>query len=353
MGHTQPEKQRSGDRPSAMNLDPKVKLLRHFQRVQGIVKGEFLPPVMVDVDLVDGLCNLDCVWCSQGPSRESRPRVFMSPQTMERLGPFCREWGIRSWRMAGDSEPTLNRNIGVLLRTGYDCGIDMGLTTNGVLLDRAANLHLLTWLGISLDAATAETWSRMKRSPEENFHRIIDNIKRIRRDMPDLEVTIKYVRWSQAMHPGRRDFYPDLPALNAGNQTPADASDNYADAELLPRLAEQLRCKYRIRDAFPTHFSGQYLFERCMATPLSGCFGADHKFHLCCDARNVYVLTDDYTRDDWRQLPSLWGSPEHKDLIAAIVPRNCLGCSKWQHCSVLENVVLEGKYSDHYQLNFI
>jgi len=334
-------------------LDPKVKLLRHFERVQGILNGEFLPPLMVDVDVVDGACNLDCVWCSQGPSRASKRNTSMSARTMRRLGPFCKEWGIKSWRMAGDSEPTLNTNIDILFRTGHECGIDMGLTTNGLLLDRVKNLHLLTWLGISLDATTAKTWSRMKRKPEKNFHRIIDNIKRIRADLPDLEVTIKYVRWSETAHPGKRDFYPTLQIPNEGKQTPISQNNNYADAELLPQLAEELGCKYRLRDAFPKNFSSQYQFEKCLATPLSGCFGADHKFHLCCDARNIYVLTDDYTKNDWKELLDLWGSQGHKDLVASIIPEKCLGCSKWHHCSVLENVVIDGKYTEHYQVNFI
>ena len=47
---------------------------------------------------------------------------------------------------------------------------------------------------------------------------------------------------------------------------------------------------------------------------MSGTFGADHKFHLCCDARNVFVLTDDYTKNNWEELPKLWGSKKHKDL---------------------------------------
>ena len=334
-------------------IDPKVKLLRHFNRVQGIIEGDFLPPLMVDIDVYEGPCNIDCVWCSQAVTRKYKSTRTMPAETMKNLGPFSKKWGIKSWKIAGVSEPTLNSNIDILFRSGYEFGIDMGLTTNGIFLNKVQDLHLLTWLGISLDAATAETWSLMKNSPKKNFYRIINNIKSIRDKCPDLDISIKFCKWSKEINPLKNDFYPDLPPLEDKKQSQINQSNNYADTELLPQLAEDLGCNYILRDAFPTNFPGHYKFEKCLVTPLEGAFGADHRFHLCCDARNIYVLTDDYTRNDWQEVIELWGSKKHKDLIGSINPEKCLGCSKWKLCSVLENVILDGRYTKDYQVNFI
>ena len=340
-------------------LDPKIKLLRHYNRIKGITSGDFSPPVMVEVDVVEGYCNLDCAWCSQAKSRALKKRTYMKTETMIRLGSFSRSWGIKSWRIATDSEPTLHKNLDVLFQAGHENGIDMGLTTNGVLLDRLKNLQYLTWLGISLDATQAETWSRTKRSPKKNFFRILDNIRKIKDKFPDLDVTIKYHKWSSnGNFMAKNDFYPNFSQHSTNRKFGSENHDesvreNISESSELPELASELGVNYVLRDAFPIDFHKQYKFSKCFSTPLSGVFGADHRFHLCCDARNVFVLTDDYTRNDWEELPSLWGTKKHKALIESIEPQKCLGCSKFKLCSVLENVVMNGNYTEDYQVNFI
>ncbi len=325
-------------------MEVKLKLLRHYDRVQGILNGKFLPPIMADIDLTSGLCNVDCEWCNQRKTREELKEIFMSVKTMERMGQFCREWGVKSWRIAGNSEPTLNPSIDVLLNSGHENGIDMGLITNGILLDRVRNLHLLNWLGISLDAATAGTWSRLKHSSEENFYRIMDNVRNIRKNIPNLEITLKFIRWSEDTDLGRKDFSNEkMEILGIRN--------NYADADILPELARELGVKYTIRDAFLR--KPAYKFEVCRGTPLYATFRADHKFSLCCDRRNDFILTDDYTRNDWRELYDLWGSEKHKDLLASINPKECQFCSKEWLNTIMENIILDGKHTKEYQVNFI
>jgi len=109
-----------------MDLDPKIKLLRFTDRVQGVLNGKFLPPILADIDPVSGSCNLDCEWCAQRRSRQAQKPSFMSVATMEKMGPFCKNWGVKSWRIAGNSEPTLNPDIHRLFNSGVKNGIDIG-----------------------------------------------------------------------------------------------------------------------------------------------------------------------------------------------------------------------------------
>jgi len=330
--------------------DEKVKLLRHFNRLQGILDGRLQPPIMADIDVVNGLCNLDCEWCAQRQSREAKKPTFMSVETMARMGRFCREWGVKAWRIGGDSEPTLNKNIHHLFHSGAEHGIDMGLITNGVLLDTVSDLHLLRWVGISLDAVTDTTWSRLKNADASVFHRIINGIAVLRAKCPALNITIKFVRWSNADHLDRYDLSSER---RSGGGYEGMTLDNYADAERLPEFARELGCNYILRNALPKNGAQEYRFEVCRATPLYATFGSDHKFYLCCDQRSNYILTDDYTRNDWTELLSLWGSPEHMRLIDTIVPRACPYCSKEWLNTVIESIVLDGKYTRDFDVNFI
>lgn len=333
-------------------MDSRLKLLRHAANIEGIKTGRLLPPVMVDVDPVDGVCNLDCEWCCQAASRASRPATFMKVETMQGLGKFSAWWGIKAWRISGDSEPLLNKELSHLLTAGGENGIDMGLITNGVFLDRLSqdDLRRLHYLGVSLDAATPETWARLKRSEPGNFAKILNNVRRARELCPDLDISLKFVRWEPVANLSKRSFADKgLPLLN---DTPAiEDTSNYRDAEMLPELAQSLGVSYILKDAYHNNMPSLYKFDKCYATPLGGVFDASHKFHLCCDARNRFVLTDDYTRDNWKELPGLWGGEKHMELIASIVPQKCAGCAKYKTNEVLQRIVVEPGIDT--QVNFI
>lgn len=332
-------------------LPREVKLLRHRGRIDGILTGEFKPPVMVDIDPVNGTCNLDCAWCCQAASRAATPTKFMSVDTMTGLGRFCREWGVKAWRISSDSEPLLNKNIEVLIESGAVNGIDMGLITNGVYLERVLDsVGSLHWLGVSLDATTRETWSKLKRSAPENFDKIIANVKAVRRKWPDLDMSIKFLRWSPSKNSTTAAFGGGaLPqVVDDRSQDP----DNFADAERLTELADSLGVRSILKDAYPSNYADTYRFTQCLATPLGGVFGADHRFHLCCDARSIFILTDDYTRDGWQELPKLWGSEKHRELIASINPKKCAGCAKAGLNETLQHLAVE-TLDGRLQSNFI
>ncbi len=335
---------------SHSNANVQLRLLAHPDRLTGIASGNLEAPVMVDIDPVDGACNLDCEWCCQAASRASRPMRLMSETTMKRLGPFCRDWGIKSWRIAGDSEPLLNHKFETLISSGAESAIDMGLITNGVFLERLTNdaLNKLTWLGVSLDAGTRDTWSQLKRSDPRNFDKILKNIANIRERVPQLDMSIKFLRWSSTEHLSKKDFQRNL--LPTIDSEPVEL-DNAGDVETVIELAHQLGVRAIIKEAYPKNFAETYRFTKCHATPLGGVFDANHNFHLCCDARNIYVLTDDYTRDNWQELPRLWGGDRHRELIDSIQPSQCVGCAKHQMNEILESHVIPTSQTT--QLNFI
>lgn len=332
-------------------MDVLLKLLHHPGNIRGIQERKLRPPIMVDVDPVDGVCNLDCAWCCQAASRSSRPAKFMTREMMRDLGSFCGRWGVKSWRISGDSEPLLNKDINYLIEAGSANNIEMGLITNGVFLERLTkeSLATLTYLGVSLDASTAETWSLLKQDTPDNFRKIVDNIKCVRRLVPSLDISLKFVKWDTNVNLAHNDF--GTRQLPSSDLRTAQEAGNRSEVDGLVALAEQLGVKPRIKEAFWFGMSDGYRFEMCHATPLGGVFDASHKFHLCCDARNRFVLTDDYTRDNWQELPRLWNSKRHWDLMKSIRPKECKGCAKYKLNEVLEGMVVSP--TPQMQVNFI
>ena len=81
---------------SHSNANVQLRLLAHPDRLTGIASGNLEAPVMVDIDPVDGACNLDCEWCCQASSRASRPMRLMSETTMKRLAPCVSRTSIKA-----------------------------------------------------------------------------------------------------------------------------------------------------------------------------------------------------------------------------------------------------------------
>lgn len=329
-------------------MDFALKLLRHGENLAGIRdRSASLPaPVMTDIDPVIGACNLDCAWCCQAASRSSHEATFMPVDTMLGLARLSAEWGIRAWRIASDSESLLHPNLSSLIDAGHAAGVRMGLITNGVLLDRlpAESLSKLTYLGVSLDATDRQRWADLKRSQPQNYDRALANVAAARKAAPDLDISLKLVRWSADSSATKADFGPLVQLKLAG-----ETRNNFLDAEELPSLASKLGVRAIVREAYPKNMAATYDFEKCYATPLGGVFDAAHRFHLCCDARQRYILTHDYRDMNWRVLPRLWGSERHWQLIDSIDPRSCAGCAKQRINEVLEQYVI----SEDPQADFI
>jgi organic radical activating enzyme len=318
-----------------------MSLLAHVDRVEGL-RGTFLAPVMVDVTPVDGICNLSCVWCCQAHSRRSRPPRFMPKETISRLGPFCREWGVKAWRVSGEADPTLHPDISSVISSGRAAGLDVGLITNGVYLHHVDNPEDLSYVGVSLDAASAESWHHYKGGKDGDFDRIISNVAALRRRCQALDIALKFLIVDE-LSLSEYDFGEPSNDASSGAREPIRS--NRHELEAAKKLAEALGVRLIVKQAYTA--SSRPDFDRCHATPLGGVFDAYHVFHLCCDALGRYVLTDDYTREDWQELTRLWGGPRHRDLIRSINPRTCAGCAK-----VGMNRELE-KYLSNTQVNFI
>ena len=247
---------------------------------------------------------------------------------------MCSASGCRASRPGASpvtASPLLNKNIDYLLNSGYDGGIDMGLITNGVYLNRPEYLNRLTYLGVSLDATTAATWSRLKHaaSPEDFDKIVVTTSRRYGKNFHLLSTSpSSSCSAGRGRASARRSSRPPFPWWT----TPTTAATTTPGTPRSSRTSPVTwGASTSSRTRTPRTSSTPTASETCHATPLGGVFAADHRFHLCCDARSIYVLTDDYTRDAWQELPRLWSGPEHKKLIASINPKKCLGqCAQAQ-----------------------
>lgn len=151
------------------------KLIYHPARVGRWVDGEDVYPLYIEVGPA-ARCNQRCIYCAfdyldQGPILET--------DTLHRALANATAHGLRSVMLAGEGEPLTHPDIAMIARCAYEEGLDVAITTNGVLFDKSmaeAMLPHLSWIRFSLDAVSLETYQKIHRCPRQHLITVLKNI---------------------------------------------------------------------------------------------------------------------------------------------------------------------------------
>ena len=152
------------------------KLMFHPHRLSAWLNGEKIFPLYLEIS-TSGACNHRCTFCLMD-HMGYHSRYPDTPLLKERLTELA-SLGIGSIMFGGEGEPLLNRDFAGIVAHGRSAGIDIALTTNGVLMTpqlSARIVPLMSWIKISLNAGTAETYAAVHRTKPQDFHTVVANI---------------------------------------------------------------------------------------------------------------------------------------------------------------------------------
>jgi molybdenum cofactor biosynthesis enzyme MoaA len=152
------------------------KLLYHVERVNDWLNGKNIYPVYMEVSPI-GACNHRCVYCALD-FMQYQPRYLDANLFKARLREMG-SLGVKSIMYAGEGEPFLHKNIIEIINHTKESGIDSAITTNAVLFSKKIADNILkdvTWIKVSINAATPKVYSKIHRTREEDFYKVIDNM---------------------------------------------------------------------------------------------------------------------------------------------------------------------------------
>ncbi len=153
------------------------KLIYHIEHLYRWLKGEDICPIYIEISLSRG-CNQRCIFCALD-YLEYKP-IFLDKDTLKRFLRSIANKGVKSVMYAGEGEPLLHKDIFEFISYARDKGLDIAITSNGVLLDKKmANIILskLSWLRISLNAGTPKTYSLIHQTNQNYFGIVMNNIR--------------------------------------------------------------------------------------------------------------------------------------------------------------------------------
>lgn len=134
----------------------------------------FVPPIYLEVSPV-GQCNHRCTFCA--------PEMLGYVERQldaDLLGLRLREMkllrerdpdglGVKSIQYAGEGEPTLHKDLVEIFEVTRECGIDIGMLTNGTGLGEKLARGIIPlvngYIQVSVNAGTAESYAKIHRTP--------------------------------------------------------------------------------------------------------------------------------------------------------------------------------------------
>lgn len=152
------------------------KLLYHVQRVNDWLNGNLIYPIYMEIS-PSGPCNHRCIYCGLDYMKYQK-RYLDANLLKERLSELS-SLGLKSVMYAGEGEPLLHKQIADIISHTKKSKIDVGLTTNGVLLNEPMAEKILgdmEWIKVSINGATEGTYAKIHSSKPNDFNRVIKNM---------------------------------------------------------------------------------------------------------------------------------------------------------------------------------
>jgi MoaA/NifB/PqqE/SkfB family radical SAM enzyme len=312
---------------------------------KAIIRKNFLPPVEASLDPIHQ-CNLLCEHCnahSYLTDKKLKQRRMPDDHLMN-LVRFLGRWGVKAICFGGGGEPTLHTKLADAIKLTTKLGMEASVATNGTLFnEKLLNaLILCRWVGISIDAATPQTYKKGRK--EDLFDTAISNmsslVKRIKKTKSNCDVAFKFLIFDYNQHEiydacklakktGVRDFHARPADFSHQGMGKKKKAIHY-DIDLILKQFEKCHLleneKFRVftvMHKFDEQFKPRKDFGKCYAAPLCIQLCADGNIYFCPDTRHKkeFLLGRHYPHPE--NILKIWGKNKHKKLVFGATPAVC------------------------------
>ena len=319
----------------------KIKLWYENCQRGKFIQKDLPAPVTVNLDAAH-CCQMNCIGCKVSNVLRSKTydKQIMKKEYLLSLVDTWRNWGVESVCIAGAGESTLNPNFGKFLIECYELGLPSALICNGLIFMK--EMKYLDWIGLSIDAATPETWSLVHGMDlDGKFFKVLDNLKKL----TDLGVhtTYKFLIRPNNVHEIYNaavkaeeigcKYFQVRPIANPWFADPSQRvfTDEQVTIgmEMLNRAQETLK-NTQINGTFSKFGQGwkvEHPYEKCWAIFMYAIFLANQKVLLCADrygCKTTEVGPFDSPNDF---IDEFWGSKEHFEMQQKICVQDCSRCN--------------------------
>jgi len=189
------------------NLDGQ-KLSYHPKIVADFLDNKDITPIYVELSPA-GNCNHHCVFCHYNYLGH---KGLFKKGRMKSIIKELANINVKSLVFAGTGEPLLHPETVAAIDYAKQLGIDVALSTNGVLLqekDLEILAKSLTWIRFSFNGGNAENYACMHGTKKEDFSKVVENIKKLKAKKHALHTPIT-IGIQYILLPQNEDFVIDI-----------------------------------------------------------------------------------------------------------------------------------------------
>lgn len=307
-------------------------------------KEKFLPPIEASIDPIHA-CNLQCLHCNAGRYlRNNANPERINQKVLFDLVDFLGEWGVKAVCYGGGGEPTMHPDLAAAIVLTKAKGMQVGVATNGTVMAQEALLDafgLCRWVGVSVDAATPETYTSLK--GVALFNRVLANIRLlVERSGNTCDVAFKFLISTMNQHEifeackiakalGVRDFHA-RPA-DVGHQGMSEetlGTLGRLDVDLITgqfhechKLEDDKFRVFTVVHKFDENLRPRKAFGQCWAAPLAIQCCADGWCYFCVDQRQREGYQLGRFSPNPKNILKFWNGDTHRDLVYCDTPYSC------------------------------
>ena len=312
-----------------------IKLFKHLDKLSEWEKTGDTYPIMASIDLTNA-CNNFCPLCmGVRPDNNSIPYEKVKDIIMQ-----LKDVGIKSIGLGGGGDPSVHPKINDIIRFIKSEGLEVGMYSNCYMLSNKlmeTMMDSLTYLRVSLDADSPETYKITHGMNEKAFYAVLDNIRKLialRRTMnKPIVIGAGYLVGPETILGiyGATKLYKEL-GMDYIRIRPFFDMKPFTE-EQINQITEELKKSMELQDdsftvTSPTHRldwmmkgNAERPYGKCYIHHFETVITANQKLYPCCHLSGM----EEYCYGDLRQntFKEVWNSERRKQAYENITFKDC------------------------------
>jgi len=225
-------------------------------------------------------CNHRCTFCSVDAI--GYPAILFEASILKQRLQEARRLGVKSVMFAGTGEPLVHKKISRITLDAVAAGLDVAFTTNGVLLDRLEPVEHCTWIKVSLNAGSPETYAAVHQTDIKDWDKVWSGIRNAVKRKGKCTIGVQCVVLPENCYEMRalasmcQDAGVDYLVLKPYSQGTFSITKKYegvdykAMRQYLQGVVEFSNDKFKViyrSSAMQQEISGKHTYDKCYATP--------------------------------------------------------------------------------------
>lgn len=303
-------------------------------------------PIHIEIG-VTGRCNHKCIFCALDFVNHKQQDIDKDVMinALKEIG----DNGVNSVMFGGEGEPTLHKDIGLFVKKSKEYGIDVAITTNGVLFDKELQqqcLPYLSWIKFSVDAGTPDSYAIAHGINKREFGKLIRNIEESAdyKRKNNLLVTIgtQFLMMPQSIDTGEEAVKllkaagADYISIKPYSHHPLSNNNLFVDSAKYNELEERVMkfnsddFKVIFRKATLERINQGHSYQECYGLPFISLIDSKGNILPC----NLFYGLDEFTygnlyKNSFREI---WEGDKRKKVVSRLKEKGTKDCRKGCRC---------------------